>query len=368
MQAPTTTLASALLVATTLALPATAQELTLAPFAALDRGLDPAPRTVGLAATLWGGAAGFRLGAAMDVESSPVAPLLGYPPSEATRAWSADADLVLSGGRMGLAIGGVRPSVFVGFGAHGRRRSDGSTVTIPTWSYGVGVSVPLMSRLSADAEARYRMPHESDARLIPPDAGGGVEVRAGLALHLGGPGSIGRRPRPEPPAAIRMGGVRPARPADGVGSGAASAGSRSASADALARDVLDTAGDYDGVRYTWGGNTPREGFDCSGFVKYVFDRHGIHLPRVSRDQRWAGRAVQPQVSALLPGDLMFYAGSDGVVNHVAIYAGGNRIIHSSSSGRGVRWDDLSTRRGRYYATRMVAARRVIPDGGTFRLW
>ena len=231
------------------------------------------------------------------------------------------------------------------------------------------MSVPVMSRLSAEAEGRYRMPHESDAGLLPADAGGGLEVRAGFALHLGGPGSLGRHPAPAPPATIRMSGRRTAPPAGGPrAEPGASTGARSASADAVARDVLGTAGEYDGVPYTWGGNTPQEGFDCSGFVRYVFDRHGIRLPRVSRDQRWAGRAVPPQVSALLPGDLMFYAGSDGVVNHVAIYAGGNRIIHSSSSGRGVRWDDLSTRRGRYYATRMVAARRVIPDGGTFRLW
>ena len=369
MQPSTTIPATTFLLAGILAAPLSGQGFTLSPFTALDGGMDPAPRTVGLAATVWTGAVGFRAGGAMDVASSPVAPLLGYPPSPAPQAWSADGDLVLSGGRAGLSILGVRPSVFVGFGAHGRRRIDGSTVTVPAWSYGAGASVPVMSRLSLDAEARYRMPHESDSRLIPSDVGGGLEVRAGLALHLGALSSGGTaRPASasRPVRTIRMGGRGGGEPVRPAGT-SAPATRRGASADAVARGVLDTADDYVGVRYTWGGNTPAEGFDCSGFVRYVFQHNGISLPRVSRDQRWAGRAVTPSVSALLPGDLMFYAGGDGVVNHVAIYAGNDRIIHSSSSGRGVRIDDLGTSRGRYYATRMVAARRVIPDGGLFIL-
>ena len=364
MRPSTTTLLGCLLAA--LPLPGAAQGFTLTPFTAVDGGMAPAPRTVGLSATAWWGATGFRAGGAVDAASSPVAPLLGYPPAAATAAWSMDGDLVLSGARAGVSLLGVSPSVFVGFGAHGRRREDGSTRTIPTWSYGGGLSVPLLPRLSVDAEARYRMPHESDDRLLPPDVGGGLEVRAGLSLHLGAIRAPARGEAARAPT-IRMGSTvgTPAGSRPGPEDPAPS--SRSASAAAVAVRVIDDADDHVGVRYTWGGNSPADGFDCSGFVKYVFAGQGIRLPRVSRDQRWAGREVAPVVSALLPGDLMFYAGSDGVVNHVAIYAGDGRIIHSSSSGRGVRIDDLSTRRGRYYATRMVAARRVIPDGGAFRL-
>lgn len=125
--------------------------------------------------------------------------------------------------------------------------------------------------------------------------------------------------------------------------------------------VVRTGEDYLGVPYKWGGSTPA-GFDCSGFVQYVYRDHGVSLPRTSRQMAHAGVAVQADVSRLREGDLMLFSGDGSRITHVAIYAGNNQIIHSSSSGNGVRYDDLHSRRGRWYADHMVAARRVTENG------
>jgi cell wall-associated NlpC family hydrolase len=128
-----------------------------------------------------------------------------------------------------------------------------------------------------------------------------------------------------------------------------------------ARRAVDTGDDYVGVPYVWGGSTPR-GFDCSGFVQYVYRENGVGLPRTSRQMAHAGLAVPVNVRDLREGDLMLFRGRDGVINHVALYAGGNQILHSSSSGNGVRYDDLSSKRGAYFASHFVAARRVTQNG------
>ena len=125
-----------------------------------------------------------------------------------------------------------------------------------------------------------------------------------------------------------------------------------------AERVLRTADSYRGVRYVWGGNTPGEGFDCSGFTKYVFAKSGISLPRTSREQARVGAAVSPDFRALRPGDLMMFAEPGQAISHVAIYAGNGIIVHSSTSTGGVGYTDLNTG-GEWFIAYFVAARRLL---------
>lgn len=130
-------------------------------------------------------------------------------------------------------------------------------------------------------------------------------------------------------------------------------------ASASAARVLATAKQFLGTRYRYGGDTPAEGFDCSGFVQYVYGRHGVELPRTSRLQSSAGVSLPLEVGSLRPGDLLLFASTGSRVNHVAIYIGDNQILHSSAGAGGVVYDDLSTPRGKWYLKRHVASRRVL---------
>jgi len=132
-----------------------------------------------------------------------------------------------------------------------------------------------------------------------------------------------------------------------------------AAASASAARILATAERYLGTRYRYGGTTPGGGFDCSGFVQYVFGRNGVKLPRTSREQARSGRAVPRGVGSLKPGDLLLFASRGRGVDHVAIYVGDNRILHSTAGAGGVVYDDLATPRGKWYLARQVASRRVL---------
>lgn len=120
--------------------------------------------------------------------------------------------------------------------------------------------------------------------------------------------------------------------------------------------LLDFARNYMGVRYRYGGNSPREGFDCSGFACFVFSEFGTQLPRVSADMSREGRYVGK--NELQKGDLVFFAtGSSRRINHVGIIIETRPevlMIHSSSS-RGIRIDDINSD---YYRKRYVTSRRV----------
>ena len=123
--------------------------------------------------------------------------------------------------------------------------------------------------------------------------------------------------------------------------------------------VIPTAERYIGVPYKWGGESPKTGFDCSGYTQFVFAKHGVKLPRTSRTQALVGQQIM-DYRVLRAGDLIMFAESGKPISHVAIYAGKDRILHSSRSGSGVRYDDLKSQRGTWFRTHMVVARRVAP--------
>jgi cell wall-associated NlpC family hydrolase len=89
---------------------------------------------------------------------------------------------------------------------------------------------------------------------------------------------------------------------------------------------------YVGVRYRWGGTTPR-GFDCSGYTRYVWKKAGKTLPRTSRAQYAKVRKISRAKAR--PGDLVFFKSSSGRVYHVGIYAGKNRMYDSPRPGKRV---------------------------------
>lgn len=100
--------------------------------------------------------------------------------------------------------------------------------------------------------------------------------------------------------------------------------------------VLDYAKQFMGVRYRSGGESPN-GFDCSGYVRYVFKNFGFDLVHTAAGQAQTGTAVKR--GELRPGDLVFFNTSGYGINHSGIYVGNDQFIHASTS-RGIRIDSL----------------------------
>jgi len=106
-----------------------------------------------------------------------------------------------------------------------------------------------------------------------------------------------------------------------------------------------------GVRYIWGGTSP-DGFDCSGFMYYVFGRTGVTVPRTTYDMFQAGTPVPPD--QLQTGDFVFFETLQPGPSHAGIYLGDGRFIHSSSGFGQV---TITPMDHRYYAPRYLGARR-----------
>jgi cell wall-associated NlpC family hydrolase len=121
-----------------------------------------------------------------------------------------------------------------------------------------------------------------------------------------------------------------------------------------ASNLTEKAMDLLGIRYKRGGNTPENGLDCSGFVRYVFkDAVGADLPRTSAEISKVGEKIDQK--DLQPGDLVFYNTLKRGFSHVGIYLGDNKFIHSPASGGQVRIESMDIA---YWKKRFNGARRI----------
>lgn len=121
-----------------------------------------------------------------------------------------------------------------------------------------------------------------------------------------------------------------------------------------AQEVLINALSLSGIQYKYGGSSPDTGFDCSGFVRYVFKQAAnLTLPRTSYGISQLGKQVR--TGDLKPGDLVFFNTLKSAFSHVGIYVGDNKFIHSPSSGGGVRIESMDSQ---YWQKRFNGAKRL----------
>ncbi|MBL8310831.1 MAG: C40 family peptidase [Burkholderiales bacterium] len=130
-------------------------------------------------------------------------------------------------------------------------------------------------------------------------------------------------------------------------------------ASVTARDTASEITSYAlgliGVSYKFGGNTPDQGLDCSGLIRYVFQQAtGIALPRTARDQARVGESVA--MDKLQPGDLVFFNTRRFQFSHVGLYLGDNKFIHAPSRGGSVEVVSLDKQ---YWQKAFNGARRII---------
>ena len=147
------------------------------------------------------------------------------------------------------------------------------------------------------------------------------------------------------------------KPAGG-GSTAKSTRPSGSPTSAIRTDIVTHAQELLGIRYKFGGNNPRDGFDCSGLTRYLYQYAGLDLNRVSRDQAGEGREVRRDRAR--PGDLVFYKRPGGKVFHVSVVvaAGPDElwVIHATSSRGVIRENVLASS---YWRPKIYQVRDVL---------
>jgi cell wall-associated NlpC family hydrolase len=123
---------------------------------------------------------------------------------------------------------------------------------------------------------------------------------------------------------------------------------------AKAQEVIINALSLTGIKYKYGGNNPETGFDCSGFVRYVFSNAAnLTLPPTARAISQLGKTVKKE--DLQPGDLVFFNTLKSAFSHVGIYIGDNKFIHAPRTGASVRVENMQQS---YWSSRFNGAQRL----------
>ncbi len=123
---------------------------------------------------------------------------------------------------------------------------------------------------------------------------------------------------------------------------------------AKTQEVIINALSLTGIQYKYGGNSPETGFDCSGFVRYVFSQAAnLTLPPTARAISQIGKSVKKD--ELQPGDLVFFNTLKSAFSHVGIYIGDNKFIHAPRSGASVRVENMQQS---YWSSRFNGAQRL----------
>lgn len=126
--------------------------------------------------------------------------------------------------------------------------------------------------------------------------------------------------------------------------------------DEKQKKLINLGKRYLGAPYVYGGSSPVQGFDCSGFTQYIYKRAlNKNLPRTTKQQFRVGKSVPP--NALKPGDLIFF-NLDSYLSHVGIYLGNGKFFHASTSKKKLIIADL---KNSYFAKRYNSARRVLTN-------
>jgi cell wall-associated NlpC family hydrolase len=121
--------------------------------------------------------------------------------------------------------------------------------------------------------------------------------------------------------------------------------------------IIDKAYELTGIKYKLGGSKPETGFDCSQFVKYVFEQAlNLSLPPSARSLSKVGETIR--FEDLQPGDLVFFNTRKSKFSHVGIYVGNNKFIHAPRTGKTIRVESLTKN---YWLKRFNGATRVEPE-------
>ncbi|TAK30608.1 MAG: peptidoglycan endopeptidase [Chloroflexota bacterium] len=175
-----------------------------------------------------------------------------------------------------------------------------------------------------------------------------LQIGQELVIPAGSGDEPAPAPRSAPKPAAPPAPARAAAPAPAPAAPAAPA-----PASSLGQRIADLALQYRGYRYTWGGISPSTGFDCSGFVYYIYRQAGVPIPRDLFGQLNAGRRVSR--SELQPGDIVFFANTYAAgLSHDGIYVGGGRFINANNENVGVIINSLGES---YWGSRYYAASR-----------